>query len=147
MRGSNKLSALIQILQTPASKRAQHEISHVVNLIKDLKFFKERNISDDVLHEITNVIKFEKFEPGQVIMNFGERGDKFYVIVQGLALVRIPNPQIKSWRQKHFFMKENETQLQKLLDGFLKKFDSLPVIKNTSIVINSAEDLSRLSEN
>ena len=44
-------------------------------------------------------------------------------------------------------MKENEVQLQKLLDCFLKKFDPLPVIKNSSVEIKSVEDLSRLNEN
>lgn len=67
-------------------------MNHVVSLIKGLKFFKERNIYDLDLQEVTNVLKFEKFSPGEIIMNFGEKGDKFYVIVQGLALVRIPNP-------------------------------------------------------
>ena len=44
-------------------------------------------------------------------------------------------------------MKENELQLKRLFDGYIKKFKSLPQLKNTLVAIKSVQDLSRLDEN
>ena len=79
-------------------------------------------------------------------MNFGEKGDKFYVIVQGLALVRIPNPAIKNWRQKHFFMMQNEAYLRTIMKKYSRRFGSMPKIKGVSRDPQVVEDLSKLNE-
>ena len=117
-----------------------------MNLIKDLKFFKDRNIADNDLQEITKVLSIERFAPGEVIMNYGEKGDKFYVIVQGLALVRIPNPNIRNWRQKHFFKLQNEAYLRTVMKKYSKRFGSMPVVKGLSRNLSEVEELNKLNE-
>lgn len=85
-RNRDKIQTRMNILQKPANKRTIAESQHVLDLVKDLKFFKDREIGDEDLQEITKVLSFEKFAPGDIIINFGEQGDKFYVIIQGFVL-------------------------------------------------------------
>ena len=140
------MDCLVSILKKPAFQRNTEEVSHVLNLIKDLKFFKDRNIADNDLQEITKVLSIERFAPGEVIMNYGEKGDKFYVIVQGLALVRIPNPNIRNWRQKHFFKLQNEAYLRTVMKKYSKRFGSMPVVKGLSRNLSEVEELNKLNE-
>jgi hypothetical protein len=79
-------------------------------------------------------------------MNYGEKGDKFYVIVQGLALVRIPNPSIRNWRQKHFYKLQNEAYLRTVMKKHSKRFGSMPVVKGISRNFSEVEDLHKLNE-
>lgn len=38
------------------------------------------------------------------VINYGDVGDKFYIIFKGIVSVFIPNPSIKEWftKRKHF---------------------------------------------
>ena len=69
-------------------------------IINDIKFFKQRNIKQNELVELVSAFKFEEFEAGEDVINHGESGDKFYIILKGKVKVMIPNPKVKDWKLK-----------------------------------------------
>ena len=60
-------------------------------LIKEISFFKERNIVETFeLREISKALLVEKFKPGEQVCEYGEIGNKFYIILRGSVRVDIP---------------------------------------------------------
>ena len=51
--------------------------------MKQIQFFKEREIKDHDYPDIVNALQYEYFEPGECIMQFDEIGDKFYILLKG----------------------------------------------------------------
>jgi signal-transduction protein with cAMP-binding, CBS, and nucleotidyltransferase domain len=66
--------------------------------------FKERKIGPTDLIKVTKVLTIEKFDQGSVIIDYGERGYKLYIMIRGVIEVNIPHPHIKNFRQKYKFM-------------------------------------------
>ena len=80
-KNRDKIENCKAILKKIALKRSSQEVAEVVNLISELKFFKERKIQTEDLEDITKVLTFERKQAGDIIINYGEKGDKFYIIV------------------------------------------------------------------
>ncbi|OMJ89114.1 hypothetical protein SteCoe_8841 [Stentor coeruleus] len=85
---------LIQVFSVPPSQRTQHDLEEIMKVTKDIKFLKtvsqERN-SDRIHWECCRVMTLEIFNPGESVMNFGEIGNKFYIIIKGLVGIQIPS--------------------------------------------------------
>lgn len=84
---------LIQVFSVPSSQRTQHDLEEIMKITKDIKFLKtvsqERN-SDRIHWECCRVMTLEIFNQGETVMNFGEIGDKFYIIIKGHVGIQIP---------------------------------------------------------
>jgi len=74
----------------------------VSQLIKQIEFFKKKNIKDKDILELCQVFCFDKIDAGDNVFKWGDAGDKFYIIIKGLCSVQIPNPKIKDWRSQRF---------------------------------------------
>ena len=69
-----------------------------MGLIKDISFFKERaqlKISD--IRELAACFKFEEVNEGQDVIKYGDVGENFYLILQGIVSVQIKNEAITNW--------------------------------------------------
>ena len=53
-----------------------------------------RNLDHQEKTELANLFKFETFSGMDYVMNIGDQGDKFYIIIQGVVSVQIHNPTI-----------------------------------------------------
>ena len=54
------------------------------------------------LDDIIEVIEIEKFRADQIVFNYGDAGDKFYIILGGQTKVMLPNrEEIKNWDEKY----------------------------------------------
>ena len=49
--------------------------------MKEVKFFKELEIKDVDYPDIIEALNLEVMQPDEVIMNWGDLGDKFYIII------------------------------------------------------------------
>jgi hypothetical protein len=72
-------------------------------------------------------------DKNEQVFKYGEKGEKFYIVVKGLLSVEIPNPSIKKWKAerkdyeqllswKKDFDKKTEVIRQKLFDEYQEKF-------------------------
>lgn len=81
----------------------------MAEFFKEIKFFKERNIKDKDMNEMVAAFKLLNIEAGEDVIRYGENGNTFFVILQGIVSISIPNPKIKNWRLKRLdFMMEQE---------------------------------------
>ena len=59
--------------------------------MKQIKFFRERDIiKESQLMEIIKALQIEKFNINEEIFEYGDLGDKFYIILEGSVSVLIP---------------------------------------------------------
>ena len=89
------------VLEKPNGERTNSEIGEVKAFLKTIDFFREREIKDDELEELVGVIKIETGTPGQEIIKYGGKGDKFYIVLKGSVEVLVPNTKIIGWRLQH----------------------------------------------
>ena len=47
--------------------------------------------------DIASFLQYESFDGMKEVINYGEDGIKFYIILKGVVSVSIPNPDIKSF--------------------------------------------------
>jgi CRP-like cAMP-binding protein len=65
-----------------------------------IKFFQDRDIKPQDFPDILQCLILEHYPKGAVIFNYGDMGDKFYIILSGQVRVMIPDPAIKSSRDQ-----------------------------------------------
>jgi CRP-like cAMP-binding protein len=92
-------SKLEKIKQTirPFLKRPSHrtdsELASITKTISNIKFFQSisegKNYST-ILSEVAKTLSVEVYEAGECIINYGEVGSKFYIILVGRVSVLIP---------------------------------------------------------
>ena len=79
----------------PANKRTDRELDELQVIISRIPFFKNKKIPNADLKEIIAAFQFEHFGEYEKVFNYGEIGEKLYIIIKGLVSIRIPNQQIK----------------------------------------------------
>lgn len=45
-------------------------------------------------------MRYEYFPEGDIIMNWGDLGDKFYILIKGSVKVLVPDPKIRDAKDK-----------------------------------------------
>lgn len=81
-----------KVLKKPSNERKKEELVRLAKYIRDIPFFKYRDtgvITEQDSFEIASALKFEKFKAGDKVVNFGDEGDKFYIILKGVVSVQI----------------------------------------------------------
>ena len=99
---SNSLKAkqtknlIFEILSKDSHSRSNQEVLKVGEyLSKNYKYFidlKNNNDTDSQLKidKLSKICKLEKFKPNEIIILYGDIGDKFYIVLEGLVEVYIP---------------------------------------------------------
>lgn len=66
-------------------------MQQLAQLLKAVRFFRDRDITNDCdLVEIAKSLLLETFERDEMIFDYGDEGDKFYIVVQGSVSIRVP---------------------------------------------------------
>jgi CRP-like cAMP-binding protein len=60
--------------------------------MKDIHFFKNRNIQGQDLLDVCKELKYAYCEENEYIFKIGDVGDKFYLILSGEVAITIPKP-------------------------------------------------------
>jgi hypothetical protein len=71
------------VLKKHPLKRTEEDVEMVIPYMKEVKFFKDRDIKALDYPDIVNALSYEHFKDGQCIMQWGELGDKFYILLKG----------------------------------------------------------------
>ncbi len=117
------------------------ESFQILNLVSGMDIFDDLNFPK--AHEFLSIIKYEKFKKGDVLIEQGEQGRKFYIIVSGHAVIEINGVKRSILRSGCHFGETSlitggittgriiaETQLLTLT---ISRSDFLMFISNTSI--------------
>ena len=81
----------------------------IVPLIKEVNFFKSRNIQGQDLVQVCSELKHEYLAKGEAVFKYGDFGHKFYVVLTGEVAVKIPDPKNK---QQHAVIQNQTTRRQ-----------------------------------
>ena len=93
----NQNNRIKEILMKPSNRRTSDEIDEMINMISKINFFKTKQIKDQDMKELVQAFQFEWIPEFHNVVEYGEKGEKLYIILKGLVSVRIPNPAIKNW--------------------------------------------------
>ena len=66
------------------------EKDKICNILRNTKFFQERNILNDDLNIVVQGLTFEEMKQDDYVFRFGTLGDKFYIILKGSVRILIP---------------------------------------------------------
>ena len=90
------LEEIIYLLQIPTQKRSKYEIKQLQNyMLKNVDYFKKLNEESDGserIPKIVQVLSYECFKKDEYIINFGEIGNKFYILLSGTVSIYKPSP-------------------------------------------------------
>lgn len=93
-----KTERLKSILGKHSSGVSRAEVEEFVYLLSEIRFFQERkDIKKRDLKELMSAFKIVETKHNQNVVNYGEPGENFYIIISGQVSVQIPNPRIKDW--------------------------------------------------
>lgn len=60
-------------------------------LVKELKFFKNRNMTNQDIYYLCREMTYENFNPGEAVLKYGDHGNKFFIIIKGTVDVKLPD--------------------------------------------------------
>lgn len=106
------------ILRIPSQFRNNSHIDYLMKLTQDVQFFSKissEQQSNDVHRECCKVMNIEKYASDEFIFNFGDKGDKFYIILSGSVSVKIPS------KKKIFVSKAVVNKIENILDSDSQK--------------------------
>ena len=84
---------VFNILLKETHNRSGQEIRYAADyLSKNYKYFINLKNNDSQLkvEKLTKICKLEKFSPGEIIILYGDIGDKFYIVLEGLVEIYKP---------------------------------------------------------
>ena len=84
---------IYSILRVPSRFRTQKHIQTLVSLTESISFFKKitEEYNSSILHEkCCETMSLEEYSEADIIINFGELGEKFYIIFKGSVSVMVP---------------------------------------------------------
>eukprot|EP00347_Sterkiella_histriomuscorum_P020337 403338195 len=109
----NDLYTIIEILKKPYEKRNQKDLEMLEPLIKSIQFFKEKKLKDKDLTDICKRLRYHYCAPGKNAITHGERGDQFYIILDGQVGVFVPIPK----QQQIEMQKQQQLQQQSVIQA------------------------------
>ena len=90
------LNQVIELLKIPTQKRNKYDIKALQSyMLKNIKYFQkmiEESNSTEKISKIIQVLTYECFNKDEYIINYGEIGDKFFILLSGTVNVYKPSP-------------------------------------------------------
>ena len=71
------------MLRQPPGRRNTEEMLRLLPLFRECEFFKKSAMDDRLLLEVISTSRHEFAEKGKIIFRYGDKGDKFYLILHG----------------------------------------------------------------
>ncbi|CAG9311608.1 RAPGEFL1 [Blepharisma stoltei] len=128
METAHDISRITQILQISPKLRSEEDIAYLMALTSKIDFFRkitEEQKSSEIHKACCQVMTFEKHNPGHLIVNFGEKGSNFYIVLKGSASVNIPRK-----KKVTISLRDLETdKLKKIISMLHKEEDDISEIK------------------
>jgi CRP-like cAMP-binding protein len=82
---------MIQVLLKPSEERKEKDFTILAPVLKEINFFKSRNmINQDIIY-LCQELQYEFFTKGETIFKYGEHGNKFYIVLNGKVDIMVPD--------------------------------------------------------
>jgi len=78
-------------LQQPKNQRNKIFLDVLETNMSEHTFFKTRNMKDQQIIDVLNCMDFLTMPEGQTVFDFGSVGDLYYMIIEGVVEIQIPN--------------------------------------------------------
>jgi hypothetical protein len=69
------------------------DLKKLIPLIKDIPFFKDRNLNGAMLLDIVSIMEYKSVQQENYVFEYGDLGDNFYLLLNGSVEVQIPDIQ------------------------------------------------------
>lgn len=79
------------VLKKEHKQRTKKDCETIVPHLKQIKFFKEREIPDKNYLDIAQSLTYLKLPQDRIVFEYGTIGDLFYIILKGSVRVLVPN--------------------------------------------------------
>lgn len=79
---------IIELIRQPTKTRS--EVQHLLPQIKKLEFFKQRSLSDHSMADIFAIMKYKEVKKDDFVVQYGEEGNHFFIILEGQCEVLVP---------------------------------------------------------
>jgi CRP-like cAMP-binding protein len=82
-----------QTLKTTSHLRTAKQTQYLCSFLSELAFFKSYivPVGEDIMMKASEYVGYEYFQESAYIFRYGDPGDKFYIILEGLVRVLIPS--------------------------------------------------------
>ena len=87
-------------LGKPGKERTVHELSKISQLVRSNPFFKDKRLTNEEFLDLAIVLTFMQVKGAENVLEYGEKGDEFFIIIQGVVSVKVPNNSIKDHQMK-----------------------------------------------
>ena len=74
---------MYKVLLKEKEERTDKDFKEMLEIVKEIPFFKERKMADSDLIDVFNCMTVLPVEKGHTIMEYGDIGDNFYFILTG----------------------------------------------------------------
>ena len=75
------LKTIISILKKNQNERNEWDLEVLKPMLRQIEFFKKRNIEGQDLVDMCHELKYEVLNEGEYVFHNGDFGDKFYIIL------------------------------------------------------------------
>lgn len=82
-KGTNEV--IYKILKKKPEKRLEQELEMVSYMLKENPFFKKNKLRPNDYEELAQLLTLKHYKGQDNIMEFGDKGDEFFIILQGLV--------------------------------------------------------------
>lgn len=89
------------ILSKAGYRRSPDELRELARIISKIKFFQSKRIKSHELLEIVSSFQFERCSEFQNVFEYGDPGERLYIILKGVVSIRTPNPAVQDWARHH----------------------------------------------
>jgi DNA repair ATPase RecN len=114
------LQKIFETISKLPSERTTEELIELAGHIKEIQFFKEKEMTDAALLEVVGCMKLMQMDAKETVMQYGDIGDNFYFILSGEVEIRIPDP---SRKKKFDALKDEIEVLKDELAGIRRSID------------------------
>lgn len=119
----------MRILTKPSEDRTDTDLSFIAPFVSQLKFFKEKKLEPlDILY-LCRDLTYEVFNSYETIFNFGDIGNKFYIILKGQVEIKIPDISKK-------YQKKNPSNMHVIEEFQEEKKESVVIEKPDMIIMH-----------
>ena len=87
----NSVQTMIQILFKPKEERKDKDFTLIAPIVKEINFFKQRNMMSQDITYLCQELQYEYFTQGECVFKYGEHGAKFYIILKGKVEIMAPD--------------------------------------------------------
>lgn len=83
MHEDKDIDKLIRVLMKDTNERTSMHNVPINDFIKKVEWFEENKIAGADLIDLSALVTYEHYSPGEAIFKFGQPNDKMYIIIDG----------------------------------------------------------------